>query len=46
LPRGCIGHSKHPLPTTGYNSAQGHHQKINSEIRFIIFFAVEDEEAL
>ena len=46
LPRECTGHSKHPLSTTGDNSTHGHHQMINTEIRFIILFAAEDKEAL
>ena len=45
LPRECTGHSKHPLPTT-QDSTHGHHQMVNTEIRLIIFFAIEDGEAL
>ena len=46
LPRECIGHSKHPLPTTREDSTQGHHQMVNTKIRLIIFFAAKDGEAL
>jgi len=46
LLRECTGHSKHPLPNTRDNSTHGHHQIVNTEIRFIIFFAVKDGEAL
>ena len=46
LPRGCIGSSKHPLPTTRDNVTHGHHQMVNTEIRLIIFFAAKDGEAL
>ena len=28
------------------DSTHGHHQKVNTKIRLIIFFAAEDEEAL
>ena len=28
------------------DSTQGHHQTVNTEIRLILFFAAEDEEAL
>ena len=31
---------------TTEDSTQGHHQTVNTEIRLIIFFAVEDGEAL
>ena len=41
LPIKCTGHSKHPLPTT-QDSTHGHHQVVITEIRLIIFFAVED----
>ena len=40
------GNSKHPLPTTQEDSAHGHHQMVNTEIRLIIFFAANDGEAL
>ena len=43
--RKCTGHSKHPLPTT-QDSTHEHHQMVNTEIRFIIFFAAKDGEAL
>ena len=39
LPRECIGHSKHPLPTTQEKTTHGHQQMVNNEIRLIIFFA-------
>ena len=45
MPRECTGHSKYPLPTT-QDSAHGHHQMVNTEIRLIIFFVAEDREAL
>ena len=45
LPREHTGHSKHPLPTT-QDSTHGNHQMVNNEIRFIIFFAAKDGEAL
>ena len=31
---------------TREDSAHGHHQMVNTEIRLIIFFAAEDREAL
>ena len=43
------GHSKYPLLTTHNtrdDSTHGHHQKVNIEIRLIIFFATKDGEAL
>ena len=49
LPRACIGHSKHPLPTTQEKTL---HMDItrwpmaNTKIRLIIFFAAKDGEAL
>ena len=46
LPREHIGHIKHPLPTTWEDSTHGHHQMVNTEIRFIMFFAAKDGEAL
>ena len=46
LPRKCIGHSKHPLPTTQENSTHGHHQMVNTKIRLIIFFTDKDGDAL
>ena len=45
LPRECTGHSKHPLPTTTTEDST-HGQMVNNKIRFIIFFAGEDGEAL
>ena len=46
LPRERTGHSKHPLPTTQEKTTHGHHQMVNTEIRWIIFFAAKDGEAL
>ena len=46
LPRKCIGHSKHPPPTTQEKTTFGHHQTVNTEIRLIIFFVAKDGEAL
>ena len=46
MSRERTGHSKHPLPTTQEDSAHGHHQTVNTEIRLIIFFAAKDGEAL
>ena len=46
LPRKCTGHSKHPLPTTQEKTTHGHHQMVNAKIRLIIFFEVQDGEAL
>ena len=44
LPRECIGHSKHPLPTTQEKTTHGHHQMVNTRIRLIIFFASKMEK--
>ena len=44
LPRKCTDRSKHPLPTT-QDSTHGQHQMVNTEIRYIIFFAAKDGEA-
>ena len=53
LLREHIGHSKHPLPTAQEMTTHGHHQIniintkiINAKIRLIIFFVVEEGEAL
>ena len=46
LPKECTGHSKHPLPTTQEKTTHGHHQRVNTQIRLIIFFASKDGEAL
>ena len=46
MPREHTGHSKHPLPTTQEKTTHGHHQMVNTKIRFIIFFAAKDGEAL
>ena len=37
LPRKHTGHSKHSLPTTQEDSTHGHHQMVNTEIRFLYF---------
>ena len=43
LPRECTDCRKHPLSrTTKEDSTPGHHQMVSTEIRLIIFFAVED----
>ena len=39
------GHSKHPL-NIREDSTHGHRQMVNTKIRLIIFFAVEDRESL
>ena len=46
LPKDCTGHSKYPLPTAQEKTTHGHHQMVNTEIRFIIFFTDKDGEAL
>ena len=47
LPRVRTDCRKHPLSrTTKEDSTPGHHQMVNTEIRLIIFFGVEDGEAL
>ena len=46
LPRECTGHSKHPLSTTQETTTHGRHQMVNSEIRLILLFAMEDGEVL
>ena len=46
LPREHTDHSKHSSNNTRDDSTHGHHQMVNTEIRFIIFFASEDGEAL
>ena len=46
LPKECTGHSKHSYNNTRDNSTRGHHQIVNTKIRFIIFFAAKDGEAL
>jgi len=45
LPREHTGHSKHLLPTQE-KTTDGHHQMANTKIRYIIFFAAKDEEAV
>ena len=44
LSRERTGHSKHPFPRDNYT--HGHDHIVNTEIRFIIFFAVENGTAL
>ena len=39
-------HSKHLLPTTQEKTLHGHYQMVNTENRFIIFFAAKDGEAV
>ena len=39
------GHNRHPLPTRD-DSTNGHHQMVNTKIRWIIFSAAKDGEAL
>ena len=51
LSRECTGHRKYPFKAPFKAQAHtmstcGHHQKFNTKIRLIIFFATEDEEAL
>ena len=46
LPREHTAHSKQPLPTTQEKTLHGHHHRVNTEIRLIIFFAAKDGEAL
>jgi len=46
LPREHTGNRKQPLPTTQDNSIHGHDQMVNTEIRWIMFFATKDGEAL
>ena len=41
LSRECIGHSKHPFPTTQEKTTHGHYQMVNTKIRLIIFFAAK-----
>ena len=45
FPKFWTRHSKHPLPTTQEKTTHGHHQMVNTEIRFIIFFAAKDGKA-
>ena len=45
LPSECTGHSKYPLPKP-QDSTHGRHRMVNTKIRFIIFFAAKDGEAL
>ena len=46
FPRECSGHSQHLLPTTQETTTHGHHQMVNTEIRFIIFFAAKDRDVV
>ena len=46
MPRKCIGHSKHPLPTTQEKTTYGHHQMVNTKIRLIIFFVAKDGDSI
>ena len=46
LPKGCTGHSKHPLPTKQEKTTHEHHQMVNTKIRLIIFFAAKEGETL
>ena len=45
LTREHTGHSKYPLPKP-QDSTHGRHRMVNTKIRFIIFFAAKDGEAL
>ena len=44
LPRKHTGHTS--SNNTREDTTHGHHQMVNNEIRFIIFFAAKDGEAL
>ena len=46
LSREPTGHSKHPLPTTPREDNTWTSPDVNTEIRWIIFFAAKDGEAL
>ena len=46
MPRECTGHIKPSSYNTKEDSAHGHHQMVNTEIRLIILFAAKDGEAL
>ena len=46
LPRECTGHSIHSSNNTREDSTHEHHQMVNTEIIFIIFFAAKVGEAL
>ena len=35
---------KHPVPTTQEKTTHGHHQRVNTKIRLIIFFAAKMEK--
>ena len=41
-----IAVKRREVKSTGENSAHGHHQVVNTEIRLIMFFAAKDGEAL
>ena len=46
LPRECTGHRIHSSNNTREDSTHEHHQMVNTEIIFIIFFAAKVGEAL
>ena len=46
MPRKCTGHSKQTLPTTQEETLQWTSPDGQHEIKFIIFFAAKDGEAL
>ena len=46
LCREHTSHSKHLFNNTRDDSTHGHHQMVNTQIRWIIFFAAEDGELL
>ena len=46
LPRECAGHSRAPSSNARDKSTHGLYQMVNTKIRFIIFLAAEDTEAL
>ena len=46
LPRGCTGHSKHPLPTAQEKTTNRHHQMVNTKIRLIVFFVGDGQGGL
>ena len=46
LPRECDGHSKHPLQTIQEKTLHMDTTMVNTEIKFIVFFAAKDGEAL
>ena len=46
MPREHTSYGKYPLQNARDDSAHGHHQMVNTEIRLIIFFTAKDGEAL